>query len=465
MVYATTTSLVSLVLLLSMNSHSMGQVIDCNGLTCSNYDPWTEINSAKHTIYGDCSISINFRYTQCCNPGCQYIIEITEVSYSNDCDLADESWFMNEAIKFAIMKLDMDVNIPGNPHNFDLWVKTYSCFSESVPEGTLTPCGSECCVTKYSITKEPARLLVFNQINYLGNSPQEFCNGTCNSIFCNHSHMLTSNHIYYSDYLSNEICELDCFWKLSGNNNVTPNSFIGPTNGEDFVVKTFNSSQNKMTERIRVSSNSAIDFKFNSWFTMPQISFDSPLFGNDFYGDPLIKYYRPTGDPEINGLYPAYPWWIGVNVETGLPTEAQASFNIFSGPSSIPGQENQSMTRRLTILRNGNVGIGVVNPATELAVAGTICAEEVRVSLSGAPCWPDYVFNENYQLQSLEEIEKFIKQNKHLPNLPTSEEVSKNGIELGVMNTILLQKIEELTLHLIQLKKENAEIKKIINKE
>ena len=101
----------------------------------------------------------------------------------------------------------------------------------------------------------------------------------------------------------------------------------------------------------------------------------------------------------------------------------------------------------------------------QTAITNTICAEEVRVSLSGAPCWPDYVFNENYQLQSLEEIEKFIKQNKHLPNLPTSEEVSKNGIELGVMNTILLQKIEELTLHLIQLKKENAEIKKIINKE
>ncbi len=68
-------------------------------------------------------------------------------------------------------------------------------------------------------------------------------------------------------------------------------------------------------------------------------------------------------------------------------------------------------------------------------------------------------------LQSLDEIESFVKKNKHLPNIPSASEVANNGIEVGVLQAKLLQKIEELTLHLIQLKKENEEIKKLINKE
>ena len=67
--------------------------------------------------------------------------------------------------------------------------------------------------------------------------------------------------------------------------------------------------------------------------------------------------------------------------------------------------------------------------------------------------------------QSLEEIENFVKKNKHLPNIPSASEVANNGVEVGDMQAKLLQKIEELTLHLIQLKKENEEIKKLLKKE
>ncbi len=67
--------------------------------------------------------------------------------------------------------------------------------------------------------------------------------------------------------------------------------------------------------------------------------------------------------------------------------------------------------------------------------------------------------------QSLWEIESFVKKNKHLPNLTSAKDVSKNGIELGDMQAKLLQKIEEYTLHLILLKKENEEIKKLLIKE
>ena len=83
-------------------------------------------------------------------------------------------------------------------------------------------------------------------------------------------------------------------------------------------------------------------------------------------------------------------------------------------------------------------------------VEGTVRSKEVKVEASP---WPDYVFDEAYDLKSLAETEQYIKENKHLPNLPSAEEVSENGIELGEMNAKLLEKIEELTLHQIEMMK------------
>ncbi|HMJ45745.1 MAG TPA: hypothetical protein VK498_00350, partial [Ferruginibacter sp.] len=67
--------------------------------------------------------------------------------------------------------------------------------------------------------------------------------------------------------------------------------------------------------------------------------------------------------------------------------------------------------------------------------------------------WPDYVFEKNYILPDLKETEKFIRQNKHLPEIPSAAEVEKNGIDLGDNQSLLLQKIEELTLYVIDLNK------------
>ncbi len=117
----------------------------------------------------------------------------------------------------------------------------------------------------------------------------------------------------------------------------------------------------------------------------------------------------------------------------------------------------------LTMTRSGNVGIGVINPGQKLAVNGNIRSKEIKVELNN---WPDYVFAPSYNLQSLSEVETFINQNGHLPNIPSAAEVEENnGIELGAMNAKLLEKIEELTLHLIekdkQLKKQNCNIEEL----
>lgn len=114
---------------------------------------------------------------------------------------------------------------------------------------------------------------------------------------------------------------------------------------------------------------------------------------------------------------------------------------------------------------DGNVGIGTDAPKEKLSVNGNIRAHQIKVETAN---WPDYVFEEDYDLPSLNTTAEFIKANKHLPGVPTAKEVEKDGVSVGEMNKILLQKIEELTLHLIakdkQAKNHESEINKLKEK-
>lgn len=95
----------------------------------------------------------------------------------------------------------------------------------------------------------------------------------------------------------------------------------------------------------------------------------------------------------------------------------------------------------------------------KLLVNNTLFAKQIEVSTT---FWSDFVFNPEYKLMPLNELESFIKENNHLPNIPTEAEVKTNGINVAEMNAKLLEKVEELTLYVIQLKKENEQIKKIL---
>lgn len=99
---------------------------------------------------------------------------------------------------------------------------------------------------------------------------------------------------------------------------------------------------------------------------------------------------------------------------------------------------------------NGNIGIGTTNPQDKLSVNGKIRAHEIKVETSN---WPDYVFSTDYKLPTLAETEQFIKDYGHLSEVPKASEVETDGISLGEMNKILLKKIEELTLQVIELNK------------
>ncbi|NDV69241.1 hypothetical protein [Dysgonomonas sp. 25] len=105
---------------------------------------------------------------------------------------------------------------------------------------------------------------------------------------------------------------------------------------------------------------------------------------------------------------------------------------------------------RMRIAPNGNVGIGMTNPTHKLDVNGTIHAKEVKIDNNG---WADFVFETGYKLPTLSEVEAHIQEHKRLPEIPSEAEVKEKGVDVGEMQVKLLQKVEELTLYVIELEK------------
>ena len=112
-------------------------------------------------------------------------------------------------------------------------------------------------------------------------------------------------------------------------------------------------------------------------------------------------------------------------------------------------------------LQGGNVGIGTSNATEKLSVNGNVKAKKLIVTQSG---WPDYVFAPQYQLKPLSAVESFIKKFKHLPDIPSEKEVAEQGLDVGQTQALLLKKIEELTLHVIRIEKENRALQSRMKK-
>jgi hypothetical protein len=146
-----------------------------------------------------------------------------------------------------------------------------------------------------------------------------------------------------------------------------------------------------------------------------------------------IEYYSNNMDYESNGL------------------------NFWKPYSSGSGGANN-----ILFLRNdGNIGIGTQQTHNyKLAVNGKILCTELKVQLEKE--WGDYVFDKSYKLRPLHEVEKYITENKHLPEVPSAEEVKANGLNMGEMNTLLMKKVEELTLYIISQQKQIDELKSVL---
>ncbi|MFW0739848.1 tail fiber protein [Flavobacterium sp.] len=167
-------------------------------------------------------------------------------------------------------------------------------------------------------------------------------------------------------------------------------------------------------------------------------------------------YQRFTVSAYAQGMQETSSWFQGWTIVdeamNGTKTVEIPYQNRFKGNVYLSGGGIWNAT--------GNVGIGTENPDAKLAVKGKIHSEEVKVDLT-VPA-PDYVFSNDYQLRSLKEVETYVNQNSHLPEVPSAKEFEKNGIHLAEMNMALLKKVEELTLYAIGQEKKTEQLIKII---
>lgn len=229
------------------------------------------------------------------------------------------------------------------------------------------------------------------------------------------------------------------------------------------------------TNKLMVSGNSNFS---NS------ISIGNPTYNSSIYGIGTNKgiqiltgtnnaYFELAGSGSTNFMAIAHCNGCFSNVSSngdavlqGLSTSNLLIANEKNGNIKFAtGMQNTNVKVQMVIDNVGNIGIGTgssaLNPSEKLAVNGLIHTKEVKVDLLN---WPDYVFEEGYNLPTLEEVESQIQTNGHLANIPSAKEVEENGVLLGDMNKKLLEKVEELTLYIIQMNKEiellKAQIKK-----
>ena len=196
---------------------------------------------------------------------------------------------------------------------------------------------------------------------------------------------------------------------------------------------------------------------------------DVLFMGND--GSIGIGKTNPTARLDVNGSLQAVSATIngaltaqsanisGAITADGALTAKSANIN---GNANITGtlDANALTANSATITGNATItGTLTANllSAPNANINGKIKAKEVEVTLSD---WPDFVFETDYKLMPLNEVEQYIAENQHLPNVPSAAEVEANGVNLGEMNNILIQKIEELTLYILDLQNQINELKK-----
>lgn len=231
-------------------------------------------------------------------------------------------------------------------------------------------------------------------------------------------------------------------WYKLGNLNLTQQ-------GADASIEVF--SGNGYNANFSQQGETHIHFR-----TSNEVSENNGFYGSgSFYGTGRIKLLSNVTVVQINqhswDFYAILPSFTGgyptlsLHSSAGSWTPELVAATVPANSVSFALVEEFHLASRA--LFADYVGIGTATPQERLSVNGKIRAHEVKVETNN---WPDYVFNADYKALSLSELKAFIDQNGHLPGVPDAKSVARDGIALGEMNKILLEKIEELTLHLIE---------------
>lgn len=162
-----------------------------------------------------------------------------------------------------------------------------------------------------------------------------------------------------------------------------------------------------------------------------------------------LRTYQNGGNTDFY-IVPLSTWYAGFAV-TSYTFGNGAGFVTITTRSTVPpGTDITGSTPIVPVMTtdaSGNVGIGTADTKTyKLAVNGGIRSKQIKVETAN---WPDFVFAQEYQLPSLSDIKRFVEEKHHLPDMPSAEEVHREGLDLGEMNRLLLKKVEELTLYLL----------------
>jgi hypothetical protein len=251
----------------------------------------------------------------------------------------------------------------------------------------------------------------------------------------------------------------------TGLNNVFVGANTGPTYNADAVTL--------------IGANAAIQDPIENIFGSTAIGQSATIKRSNtvIIGHPSVEIGMGTSLPDaklhVNSGAIQDPLTISVNNAPKLTVSDKGDVHV-TDSLTIDGRMRigsiAAGTRRLAVdgdvyfdddlLVGDNVVIGISEGATNhrLTVDGKIACEEIRVQDSDD--WPDYVFEETYPLQSLKEVQAYIQREKHLPGIPSAAEISESGILIGDMQKKLLEKVEELTLHIIRLEAEIEKLKK-----
>lgn len=263
--------------------------------------------------------------------------------------------------------------------------------------------------------------------------------------------------------------------------NITTSGNVGiGTTAPGNLLEVSGSIPSPLTITRTTASNISLEFKnaTGSWFAGQASTGNFGIATNNNIGVSTAFNITTSGNIGIGTTAPGNLLEVSGNIPSPLTITRTTASNIglefknstgswFAGQAStgnfgIATNNNIGISTAFNITTSGNVGIGTANPLNKLDVNGTIHSKAVSIDLNG---WNDYVFKKDYRLPSLSEVKTYIGRHQHLPEVPSEQEMIRNGLDVAEMNKLLMKKVEELTLYLIEIKEEkDKEIKELAHR-